>query len=181
MEYVSGGELYEKIYNMQNYDENKTAIIMKQIFSCVSYLNQMGIVHRDLKLENMMMTNNNDLEIKLIDFGTATFLKKGYYLNKKTGSPYYVAPEILKGHYGFECDLWSCGIILYILLVGYPPFDGRNNNEIFQKILKSDYKLNGDDWNNISNDAKDLLKKLLQKKPNKRIFKTSFYSKKYIK
>ena len=169
MEYVSGGELYEKIYNMQNYDENKTAIIMKQIFSCVSYLNQMGIVHRDLKPENMMMTNNNDLEIKLIDFGTATFLKKGYYLNKKTGSPYYVAPEILKGHYGFECDLWSCGIILYILLVGYPPFDGRNNNEIFQKILKSDYKLNGDDWNNISNDAKDLLKKLLQKKPNKRI------------
>ena len=142
MEYVSGGELYEKIYNMQNYDENKTAIIMKQIFSCVSYLNQMGIVHRDLKPENMMMTNNNDLEIKLIDFGTATFLKKGYYLNKKTGSPYYVAPEILKGHYGFECDLWSCGI---------------------------DYKLNGDDWNNISNDAKDLLKKLLQKKPNKRI------------
>jgi calcium-dependent protein kinase len=87
MEYVSGGELYEQICNMQYYDEHTTAIIMKQIFSCVSYLNQMGIVHRDLKPENMMMTNKKDyLEIKLIDFGTATFYKKERRLKTKIGT-----------------------------------------------------------------------------------------------
>ena len=170
MEYVSGGELYEKICDMQFYDENKAAIIMKQIFSCVSYLNQMGIVHRDLKPENMMMTNKKDaLEIKLIDFGTATFLKKGKKLKNKVGSPYYIAPEVLKGNYGLECDVWSCGVILYILLVGYPPFDGKNTNEIFQNITKGYYKINGEDWDNVSDDAKNLLNQLLEKTPSQRI------------
>jgi len=170
MEYVSGGELYEQICNMQYYDEHTTAIIMKQIFSCVSYLNQMGIVHRDLKPENMMMTNKKDyLEIKLIDFGTATIYKKGRRLKTKIGSPYYIAPEVLKGNYGFECDLWSCGVILYVLLVGYPPFDGKSTNEIFQNITKGYYKISGDEWDNISDDAKDLLKQLLQKNPSQRI------------
>ena len=170
MEYVSGGELYEQICNMNYYDENKAAIIMKQIFSCVSYLNQMGIVHRDLKPENMMMTNKKDyLDIKLIDFGTATFLKKGRKLKNKIGSPYYIAPEVIKGNYDEKCDLWSCGVILYILLVGYPPFDGKNPNEIFQNISKCDYKINGEDWDNISEDAKDLLKQLLHKNPSQRI------------
>ena len=170
MEYVSGGELYEKICDMQFYDENKAAIIMKQIFSCVSYLNQMGIVHRDLKPENMMMTNKKDaLEIKLIDFGTATFLKKGKKLKNKVGSPYYIAPEVLKGNYGLECDVWSCGVILYILLVGYPPFDGKNTNEIFQNITKGYYKINGEDWDNVSDDAKNLLNQLLEKNPSQRI------------
>ena len=170
MEYVSGGELYEQICNMQYYDEHTTAIIMKQIFSCVSYLNQMGIVHRDLKPENMMMTNKKDyLEIKLIDFGTATLYKKGRKLKTKIGSPYYIAPEVLKGNYGFECDLWSCGVILYVLLVGYPPFDGKSTNEIFQNITKGYFKISGDEWDNISDDAKDLLKQLLQKNPSQRI------------
>ena len=170
MEYVSGGELYEKICDMQFYDENKAAIIMKQIFSCVSYLNQMGIVHRDLKPENMMMTNKKDaLEIKLIDFGTATFLKKGKKLKNKVGSPYYIAPEVLKGNYGLECDVWYCGVILYILLVGYPPFDGKNTNEIFQNITKGYYKINGEDWDNVSDDAKNLLNQLLEKNPSQRI------------
>ena len=171
MEYVSGGELYDKICEMNYYDEYKAAIIMKQILSCVSYLNKMGIVHRDLKPENMMMLNNkkNDLEIKLIDFGTATAIKKGKKLKTKIGSPYYIAPEVLKGSYGIECDIWSCGIILYILLVGYPPFDGKNTNEIFQNITKGYYKINGEDWDNVSDDAKNLLNQLLEKNPSQRI------------
>ena len=171
MEYVSGGELYDKICQMNYYDEYKAAIIMKQILSCVCYLNQMRIVHRDLKPENMMMLNNskNDLDIKLIDFGTAISIKKGKKLKTKIGSPYYIAPEVLKGSYGIECDVWSCGIILYILLVGYPPFDGKNTNEIFDNILEGELNLETKDWAKISNDAKDLIKKLLEKNPKKRI------------
>ena len=171
MEYVSGGELYDKICEMNYYDEYKAAIIMKQILSCVSYLNKMGIVHRDLKPENMMMLNNkkNDLEIKLIDFGTATAIKKGKKLKTKIGSPYYIAPEVLKGSYGIECDIWSCGIILYILLVGYPPFDGKNTNEIFDNIQGGELDLKSKDWLKISNEAKDLIRKLLEKNPKNRI------------
>ena len=171
MEYVSGGELYDKICEMNYYDESKASIIMKQILSCITYLNQMNIVHRDLKPENMMLLNkkNDSLEIKLIDFGTAVKLKKNKRLKVKVGSPYYMAPEVLKGNYGIECDVWSCGIILYILLVGYPPFDGKNNNEIFDNILKGKLNLEGNDWTKISNEAKDLIIKLLEKNPKNRI------------
>lgn len=170
MEYVSGGELYQQIYEMQYYDESTAANIMKQIFSSVCYLHQMNIVHRDLKPENMMVTSKKDeIEIKLIDFGTANYVKKGKKLKTRIGSPYYIAPEVLKGSYGKECDLWSCGVILYILLVGYPPFDGKNNNEILDKVEKGIYRISGEDWENVTEDAKDLIRELLQKKPNKRI------------
>ena len=170
MEYVSGGELYQQIYEMQYYDESTAANIMKQIFSSVCYLHQMNIVHRDLKPENMMITSKKDeIEIKLIDFGTANYVKKGKKLKTRIGSPYYIAPEVLKGSYGKECDLWSCGVILYILLVGYPPFDGKNNNEILDKVEKGIYRISGEDWENVTEDAKDLIRELLQKKPNKRI------------
>ena len=164
MEYVSGGELYQQIYEMQYYDESTAANIMKQIFSSVCYLHQMNIVHRDLKPENMMITSKKEqVEIKLIDFGTANYVKKGKKLRTRIGSPYYIAPEVLKGCYGKECDLWSCGVILYILLVGYPPFDGKNNNEILEKVEKGSFRISGEDWDNVTEDAKDLIRELLQK------------------
>ena len=170
MEYVSGGELYQQIYEMQYYDESTAANIMKQIFSSVCYLHQMNIVHRDLKPENMMITSKKEqVEIKLIDFGTENYVKKGKKLRTRIGSPYYIAPEDLKGCYGKECDLWSCGVILYILLVGYPPFDGKNNNEILEKVEKGSFRISGEDWDNVTEDAKDLIRELLQKKTSKRI------------
>jgi calcium-dependent protein kinase len=137
----------------------------------VSYLNQLGIAHRDLKPENMMvnMKNEKEIEIKLIDFGTAVYVKKGKKLSLKVGSPFYVAPEVLKGSYGLECDVWSCGIILYILLCGYPPFEGKNQDEIFDKILKKDINITKDEWEDVSDEAKDLVKKLLERDVNKRI------------
>ena len=103
MEYCRGGDLYEKICEMKYYDETTAAYIMKQLLSCVSYLNQLGIAHRDLKPENMMvnMKNEKEIEIKLIDFGTAVYVKKGKKLSLKVGSPFYVAPEVLKGSYGY--------------------------------------------------------------------------------
>ena len=170
MEYVSGGDLYEQIYAMQYYDETSAAFVMKQLFSCVSYLHQMNVVHRDLKPENMMITNTNEkLHLKLIDFGTANYVKRNKKLKMKVGSAFYIAPEVLKGSYGIECDLWSCGVIMYIMLVGYPPFDGKNNKEILKRIETGAFKINGEDWENISEDAKDLIRQLLQKKVKDRI------------
>ena len=169
MEYLSGGELYEQICHMNYYDEHAAAKIMKQIFSVVSYLNQMNIVHRDLKPENMMLTKNKkNLEIKVIDFGTACFVNDKK-LSLQVGSLYYIAPEILKGSYGKECDVWSCGIIMHILLIGFPPFDGKTKKEIFNKILNTNINFNSKIYSNISNEAKNLLKKLLEKDPKKRI------------
>ena len=170
MEYLSGGELYENICHMSYYDEHTAAVIMKQIFSVVSYLNQMNIVHRDLKPENMMLTKNKKYtEIKVIDFGTACFVNDNTRLSLKVGSLYYIAPEVLKANYGKECDVWSCGIIMHILLVGFPPFEGKTKKEIFNKILNNDLNFNSKTYSNISNEAKNLLRKLLEKNPKKRI------------
>lgn len=172
MDYVKGGELYQMIYEMNYYDESTAAKIMKQIFSSVCYLHQMGFIHRDLKPENMMVTtnkDNDDITITLIDFGTAIEMPKGKQLTTRLGSAYYIAPEVLGYSYGMECDLWSCGVILYILLVGYPPFDGKNNAEILRKIRNGGYKINGEDWDNVTEDGKDLIRQLLQREPKKRI------------
>lgn len=172
MEYISGGELYHHICTMKFYDEYHAATIMKQIFSVVSYLNQMDIVHRDLKPENMMILKpkkEQDIEIKVIDFGTACYVKDGEKLTHKVGSPYYISPEVLKGYYGKECDAWSTGVIMYILLVGQPPFNSKNTKEIFNKIENDEPDYTISEFDYVSEEAKDLLKKLLQKNPNKRI------------
>jgi len=169
-EYVAGGDLYEQICKLQYYNEVTASNIMKQIFSFVSYLHQMNIVHRDIKPKNMMVSNKKDeIEIKLVDFGTATFFSRKKPLTDRVGTPIYMAPEVLKGNYFNECDLWSCGVILYILLGGNPPFDGKNSQEIYSKIEKCDVKLKGNEWNNVSDEAKDLIIKLLEKNVSKRI------------
>jgi calcium-dependent protein kinase len=169
-EYVAGGDLYEQICKLQYYNEETASNIMKQIFSFVCYLHQMNIVHRDIKPKNMMVSNKKDeIEIKLIDFGTATFFSKKKPLTGIVGTPIYMAPEVLKGNYYNQCDLWSCGVILYILLGGNPPFEGKNSKEIYSKIEKGDYNLKGSEWENVSDEAKDLIKKLLEKNINKRI------------
>jgi calcium-dependent protein kinase len=172
MDYVSGGDLYSQIIEIEHYTEVIAAKIIKQLFSCVTYLHKMNIIHRDLKLENMMVSYYNEkeeeIEIKLIDFGTACFYKNDKKLSLKIGSPFYIAPEVIKGSYGFECDIWSCGIILYILLSGLPPFQGRSNKETFKYIVNSELEF-GPKWKKISDEAKDLVKRCLEKDPDKRI------------
>ena len=181
MEYISGGELYEKIKQKKFYDEYSAAKIMKQLFSVVSYLNQMNIVHRDLKPENMMFTKNKkNNEIKVIDFGTACHVNDNTKLNLMVGSLYYIAPEVLKGRYGKECDVWSCGIIMHILLLGFPPFEGKSNEEIFNKIINNDIDFDLKTYSKISIEAKNLLKKLLEKDPKKRITATEALKDKWI-
>jgi calcium-dependent protein kinase len=112
----------------------------------------MGIVHRDLKPENFLMAEASpDTEVKLIDFGLSKrFFGKAQHMHTMVGTPYYVAPEVLKGDYDERCDVWSLGVIMYILLCGYPPFEGNDNKAIFQKILKSEVIFEESEWKDIS-------------------------------
>ena len=170
-ELARGGELYEQIYTLKNYSEKNTALIMNQLFSAVNYIHSKGIVHRDLKPENILLETKDrkDLFIKLIDFGTANYIKEGQLLYLKVGTPYYIAPEVIKKSYDKKCDIWSLGVIMFMLLSGNPPFDGANDMEIMNKVLKGEYSLKTKEWELISNEAKDLIAKLLTFNPKNRI------------
>jgi calcium-dependent protein kinase len=117
----------------------------------------------------LFSSRDPDAEIKLIDFGLSRFLKHDEKLTNKVGTPYYVAPEVLAGNYDRRCDLWSIGVITYIILCGYPPFHGSNNHEIFDRIKKQKYSFYVEDWDEISFEAKDFISKLLLLNPSDRI------------
>lgn len=122
-----GGELYEELLERKNLSEKDTAIIVKQIVSTLKYLHSKKIVHRDLKLENVLLDQKSKFDqIKIVDFGTSTFVKVAK-MEDKVGSPYYIAPEVLNKSYTSKCDLWSLGVITYLLLAGEPPFNGANH------------------------------------------------------
>ena len=177
MEYCTGGELFQKIMERADQDkafsEKEAAAIFKQLMNAVSYCHSQGICHRDLKPENIIFANKNeDSPIKIIDFGLSKIfgelkpLMKGNKIEKnimsaRVGTAYYMSPEVLQGNYDNKCDIWSCGVILYILLCGYPPFDGETEHEIFKAIYRKKLSFPEDEWKNISDDAKDLIKHML--------------------
>ena len=171
-EYCPEGELYNEIIKKGKFDEGKTAFIMNQLFKAILYLHSNNIIHRDLKPDNIMITKrekNNCLQVKLIDFGTAKIFKKNQNHYNYVGSSYYIAPEILNRKYNEKCDIWSCGVIMYILLSGKPPFDGNNDQEVLDKIKLGKYNLDIFPFNKLSNECIDLIKKLLTYDPNQRI------------
>lgn len=131
-------------------------------------------MHRDLKPENLLLDQKKKvggkLHIKLIDFGTSTLFDPKKKANGKFGTPYYIAPEILsKSHYTEKCDLWSAGVIMYIILCGYPPFNGNNDNAVLEKVMKGVFEFPIEDWNIVSPEAKDLIEKMLTKDEFRRI------------
>jgi len=166
MELSEGGELFEKIVEMHRFSESQAASLMKKILSSVKHLHEHGICHRDLKPENFLFSDRSeDAEIKLIDFGlskrfgpnalaTHDPLLGSVCMEDKmhtiVGTPYYVAPEVLMGSYDFECDVWSLGVILFIMLCGYPPFEGDNNKEIFKRVLQQKLEFDPEDWTVVS-------------------------------
>ena len=171
MEFLEGGELFDAITSIGSFSEESACQVMKQILSAVYYLHSNRIVHRDLKPENIMLLQkpeNGNYHIKLIDFGTAKIFKPGKKMNKFIGTSYYIAPEVLKEKYDEKCDVWSCGIILYILLCGYPPFNGNTNVEIFHAIQNQNPIFAGEEWDDITSEAKELIKLMLRKNPNER-------------
>ena len=177
MEFCTGGELFKKIQERAEQDkafsEKEAAVIFKQLMSAVSYCHSQGICHRDLKPENIIFANKNeDSPIKIIDFGLSKIfgelkpLMKGNkieknIMNARVGTAYYMSPEVLQGNYDNKCDIWSCGVILYILLCGYPPFDGETEHEVFKAINRKKFSFPEDEWKNISDDAKDLIKHMI--------------------
>lgn len=127
-EYLQGGELFEFISTQKSMSEKTAYIIMEQLISAVHYLHKHNIVHRDLKPENLLLAKKGDPSvIKLIDFGTSKRFREGDVFKVPLGTCYYVAPEVIKRQYDHKADIWSCGIIMYILLCGYPPFNGNSD------------------------------------------------------
>jgi calcium-dependent protein kinase len=171
-ELLEGGELFEEITNRGSFSEVDAAKIMKQLLTSVNYLHNKNIVHRDLKPENIMMVcrHNTNFEIKLIDFGTAKIMDpKDEKLTKFIGTSYYIAPEVLAENYDEKCDVWSAGVILYILYCGYPPFNGASNLDIYHAIKYSSPSFVGEEWRDVSKEAIDLIVSMLTKNPSKRL------------
>ena len=173
MEYCKGGQLYTEIENNAPFDETYSAYVMYQIFSAINYAHNMNIIHRDLKPENILIVNrnkkNNYPNIKVGDFGMIKLLPKNTKQNKVIRSLFYVAPEVLKNNYNEKCDIWSCGVIMYTLLSNNKPFDGKNEDEIISKIEKGEFDLKSQPFDKISDNAKDLIQKLLIMDTEKRI------------
>jgi calcium-dependent protein kinase len=174
-ELLTGGELYETIIKCHKFNEKTAAFIMKQILSALNYLHSKGIVHRDIKPENILVQNIDKKEnldeiyIKLIDFGASNFFKENEILKLKVGSPYYIAPEVLNKNYNEKCDIWSAGVVLYVMLTGNFPFVGQTSQKLFENIKTGKYKADGKEWEAISKEAKELIAKMLELDKNKRI------------
>ena len=188
-ELCTGGELYKK-YQTTQLKEKEIAKIFNQIMSAVAYCHDKGIVHRDLKLENILFASEEpDSPIKIIDFGFSVLLGKkpnlkneekeknsdssdlkkfGFRrMKSKVGTLYYISPEIIKGNYDEKCDIWACGVILYILLCGYPPFSGNTDKEVYNLITQIKFDFDKEKWKNISKYAKDLIKNMLTPAKNR--------------
>ena len=173
-EFCKEGELFSYIKN--KYSENQLAVLFYQVFSGLWYLHDNKILHRDIKLENIMISKKEiDINtgeelfwVKIIDFGTAKIFEKNKSENDVVGSSYYIAPEVLKQNYNEKCDTWSVGVILYMMLVGRAPFDGKDDEEIIFKINSADYNSKDSKLMSHSPEVRDLVNKLLQKDFNKR-------------
>jgi len=171
MELVKGKELFDKIVERGMYSERDAAHVISQVLEAVAYLHENGIAHRDLKPENLLSTEDGENEIvKIADFGFAkNFKREGQVLMTSCGSPGYVAPEILTAEcYDESVDLWSIGVIIYILLSGYPPFYADSAPALFKKIMEVNYDFDDSVWDDISDMAKDLIQHLLVKDPSQR-------------
>jgi len=171
-ELCSGGELFQEIVDKGPFNESYSAYVIFQILSAINYCHNMKIIHRDLKPENILIVDrdkNNFPRIKICDFGTSKMFEKGAVQRKLVGSSYYIAPEVLKKNYDEKCDIWSCGVILYILLSARPPFGGESDKEIMENVSLGKYDLKSSPFNHISKSCKDLIQKLLIMDPNKRI------------
>ena len=165
-----GNELFERILDKGRLSEHSASKIIYKILLALNYMHEAGVCHRDLKPENFMFASTHKgAEIKIIDFGLSKFVSKGQKLETIVGTPYYVAPEVLRGTYNQTCDMWSVGVLLYILLCGYPPFTGNSSKEIFKKILLVKLEFPDTDWGHISPSAKSFIKQLLHPRPEKRM------------
>lgn len=163
MEYCPGGDLFDLITKKTKgkvLHESLVAQILEDVLRAINHCHENNIVHRDIKAENVMV--GEDGNVKLIDFGLSKLNQtKTTKMKDVVGTPYYIAPEVLKGKYVSKCDLWSIGVLMYILLSGYLPFNGDTADEVYAQILSGKYSLKQKEWAKVSEDGKDLLSHLL--------------------
>eukprot|EP00439_Symbiodinium_sp_Y106_P009534 s1409_g1.t1 len=172
MELCSGGELLDRIITLGHLTETLASSLMAQILRAICYVHAQGVAHRDLKLDNFLIaegdaTQLEDSTVKLGDFGLAKYTGQG--LKTPVGAVSYAAPEVLSGDYSTACDMWSCGVILYILLSGQQPFYGSTPREVRKQVKLGKFAMDGPIWRGITADAKDLIQNLLVRDPAQRI------------
>jgi len=171
MELSMGGELFDRIIESGHFTEVQAAILMQQIIRALYYMHENHVCHRDLKPENFLFMTKEPIEknlIKIIDFGLSCKFEAGKVLTTKAGTPYYVAPQVLAGKYDQLSDMWSVGVIMYVMLCGYPPFFGETDAEVLSKVRLGNFAFNAADWKNVSEDAKNLIRMLLKMNPRDR-------------
>ena len=170
LEYLAGGELFDRIVKKTVYNEAEARDLVRTLLIAIKACHDQRVVHRDLKPENLLLkSKTEDINVKVADFGFAVVAENDHCLSTQCGTPGYVAPEILQGIlYGRPVDMWSVGVITYILLGGYPPFYDDNQKMLFRKIKAGSYEFHPDYWKGVSAEAKDLIKKLLVVKPERR-------------
>jgi len=170
-EIVSGGELFDRIVSKGSYTEKDAADLVVKFLEAIEYLHEKGIVHRDLKPENLLLkSKDNDSDVKLADFGLSKIVGQEVLMQTACGTPGYVAPEVLRQKgYGKAVDMWSVGVITYILLCGYPPFYDEDQATLFETIIRGKFEFHAEYWKDISSSAKDLIRKMLTVDPKKRL------------
>ncbi|CAH9101053.1 unnamed protein product [Cuscuta epithymum] len=170
MELCEGGELFDRIVARGHYTERAAAAVTRTIVEVVQLCHKHGVIHRDLKPENFLFANKKENSpLKAIDFGLSIFFKPGERFSEIVGSPYYMAPEVLKRNYGPEIDIWSAGVILYILLCGVPPFWAESEQGVAQAILRGAIDFKREPWPSISETAKNLVRQMLEPDPKLRL------------
>ncbi|CAI5969082.1 unnamed protein product [Closterium sp. NIES-64] len=175
MDLCEGGELFDEVVRRGRLSEHDDANVFAQVASAVAHCHTRGVFHRDLKPENILLTHDPSapfptapLTTKLADFGLAVPLQSGDRAKGVAGSPFYMAPEVLLGEYALEADVWSLGVILYILLCGASPFWGPKDKDVFVEVLKGVVDFSGEEWAGVSEEAKRLMLCLLQRDPQRR-------------
>jgi len=182
LELLHGGELFKSILKKRCYNEIEAAKIIRQVARACEYMHRRAVIHRDLKPENVVYVDKERSQICITDFGLAKFVNyEGGLMKTACGTPGYVAPEILEmTKYNSKVDMWSIGVILYILLCGFPPFVDKNLNALYKLIKSGKFSFPRPYWSNISNQAKDCIVNLLQVDPRKRLSATELLKHEWI-
>lgn len=170
MDLMEGGDVFDRVGKIDHYDESIARDLCKRMLQSIAYCHEKNIVHADLKTKNLLLkTQDNDDSVMLADFGFAMPVFAPKTLTKQCGTPYFVAPEILlREGYDQQADMWSVGVIMFCLLSGSLPFTGKRHLDLFKSIIAGEFEFDEKDWEEVSDDAKDLICKLLVTNPDKR-------------
>ncbi|KAL3506131.1 hypothetical protein ACH5RR_031513 [Cinchona calisaya] len=167
VELCNGSDLFQRVAARRVFSEPEAILVMRPLMEAIAHCHSLGIAHRDIKPDNILFNDRN--ELKLADFGSSEFIHDGQLISGVVGTPYYVAPEVIGGRdYDEKVDIWSAGVVLYIMLAGFPPFYGDSASEIFEAVLRANLRFPTRAFNSVSSEAKDLLRRMISKDVTRR-------------